>query len=61
LGRRSWIAPLERTCDEIRRAGFLIERLLEPRPVEAARALDPDEFERLQFAPGFLALRVVPL
>jgi SAM-dependent methyltransferase len=29
---RYWLAPLETTCEEIFAAGFLIERLLEPRP-----------------------------
>ena len=36
-----WLAPLQTTCEEIFRAGFLIERLLEPRPVPEAAAIDP--------------------
>jgi hypothetical protein len=40
---RYWLAPLERTCEEIFAAGFLIERLLEPRPVPEAAGIDPEE------------------
>jgi ubiquinone/menaquinone biosynthesis C-methylase UbiE len=29
---RYWLAPLEQTCEEIAQSGFLIGRLLEPRP-----------------------------
>jgi len=56
-----WLAPLETTCDEIFQAGFLIERLLEPRPVPEAAALDPEDYERLAREPsGFIAFRLVP-
>jgi SAM-dependent methyltransferase len=56
-----WLAPLEVTCREIAAAGFLIERLTEPRPLPAGEALDPDEYERLSREPrGFMAFRLVP-
>ena len=56
-----WLAPLETTCEEIFQAGFLIERLLEPRPVPEAAALDPEDYERLAREPsGFIAFRLVP-
>jgi SAM-dependent methyltransferase len=58
---RYWLAPLERTCEEIFAAGFLIERLLEPRPVPEAAAIDSDEFQKLAREPrGFLAFRLRP-
>ncbi|WP_020417965.1 trans-aconitate 2-methyltransferase [Amycolatopsis sp. ATCC 39116] len=58
---RYWLSPLEQTCEELRAAGFLVERLLEPRPSPAAEALDPERFERLSREPtGFLAIRAVP-
>lgn len=57
---RYWLAPLQQTCDEVFRAGFLIERLVEPRPTSEAADIDPEDYERLQRAPGFLALRLVP-
>jgi ubiquinone/menaquinone biosynthesis C-methylase UbiE len=57
---RYWLAPLERTCEELHEAGFLIERLREPRPVPEGRALDPEEYERLHREPrAFLALRAL--
>lgn len=40
---RYWLAPLERTCEELRPTGFLIERLLEPRPMAEAANLRPED------------------
>lgn len=58
---RYWLAPLEQTCAELRAAGFLIERLLEPRPQPAAADINPDAYARLLREPtGFLAIRAVP-
>jgi SAM-dependent methyltransferase len=58
---RYWLTPLETTCEEIFAAGFLIERLLEPRPVPEAAAIDPQEYERLAREPrGFMAFRLRP-
>jgi len=58
---RYWLAPLERTCEELHQAGFLIERLLEPRPTADAADIDPDTFGRLLREPvGFLAIRAIP-
>jgi SAM-dependent methyltransferase len=57
---RYWLAPLQTTCEEIFQAGFLIERLVEPRPVPEAAAVDPDDHERLNREPGFLAFRLRP-
>jgi SAM-dependent methyltransferase len=58
---RYWLAPLETICEEIYQAGFLIERLTEPRPVPEAAALDPVGYERLSREPrGFLAFRLRP-
>lgn len=53
--------PLQVTCEEIYQARFLIERLLEPRPVPEAAALYPKDYEQLTREPtGFLAFRLVP-
>lgn len=58
---RYWLAPLERTCEELHDAGFLIERLLEPRPTNEAADIDRDSYERLLREPtGFLAIRALP-
>jgi ubiquinone/menaquinone biosynthesis C-methylase UbiE len=57
---RYWLAPLERTCDELRQAGFLIEQLIEPRPVPQAEALRPETYRELHREPrGFLAIRAL--
>lgn len=58
---RYWLTPLEQTCDELHQAGFLIERLVEPRPDQAAAAIDQDKYDRLHREPtGFLAIRAIP-
>lgn len=57
---RYWLTPLERTCEELYQAGFLIERLWEPRPTSAGAAVAPDHYGRLSREPsGFLALRAL--
>jgi hypothetical protein len=45
---RYWLAPLERTCEELFEAGFLIGRLLEPRPAPTAAEID---FEDINACP----------
>lgn len=58
---RYWLAPLETTCEEFFDAGFVIERLLEPRPVPEAASIDPDEYQLLAREPrGFMAFRLRP-
>lgn len=58
---RYWLAPLEQTCEELYEAGFLIERLREPRPTAEAAEINRDDYERLIREPtGFLAIRAVP-
>lgn len=58
---RYWLAPLETTCEEIHQAGFLIERLLEPRPGPEAAAIDREDYEKLNREPrGFMAFRLRP-
>lgn len=57
---RYWLSPLEQTCEELHQAGFLIERLREPRPIREAQALRPEDYWRLHREPrGFLALRAL--
>ena len=59
--RVALLAPLETTCEEIFAAGFLIERLLAPRPVPGAVTIDRQEYERLTREPrGFIAFRLRP-
>ena len=58
---RYWLAPLETTCTEFAEAGFLIERLVEPRPLPEAATVDRDRYHRLATEPtGFIAFRLRP-
>ena len=50
--------PLDTTCDELAAAGFVIERLVEPRPSDAIRARDPGLFDRLSTRPDFIVFRL---
>lgn len=56
-----WLAPLQTTCEEIFEAGFVIERLREPRPAPEAAVIDPEDYEQLSREPrGFIAFRLRP-
>lgn len=58
---RHWVTSLELTCEELRAAGFLIERVVEPRPTPAAADINPETYQRLLREPtGLLALRALP-
>jgi SAM-dependent methyltransferase len=56
---RFWREPLTVLCDAVHRAGFLIERLVEPEPSDLIRERWPDDYDDLRRAPGFLALRLL--
>jgi SAM-dependent methyltransferase len=56
---RYWRQPLTALCDEVFRAGFLIERLVEPRPAASMQDRWPDLSDQLQRQPGLLDLRLV--
>lgn len=58
---RYWLTSLETTCAEFHEAGFVIERLIEPRPTIGAAAINPEEYARLQTEPGFIAFRLLPV
>ena len=53
--------PRCENCAELHDAGFLIERLTEPRPTPHAGTIDPARYGRLMREPaGFIAIRAVP-
>nr|WP_201447081.1 class I SAM-dependent methyltransferase [Conexibacter woesei] len=56
---RYWRQPLEAWCEEFADAGFLIERLVEPRPAPTMAARHPEVHQALERAPGFIAFRLV--
>jgi SAM-dependent methyltransferase len=51
---RYWRQPLGGSCAEFREAGFLIEQIVEPRPLPVMEELFPDSYRRLTRQPGFI-------
>lgn len=56
---RYWRLPLTATCAEFTNAGFLIERLVEPRPAQGMAERFPEDYEKLNREPGFINFRLV--
>jgi SAM-dependent methyltransferase len=56
-----WREPLSALCAAATDAGFVIERLIEPRPTESMRERFPSDFATLERLPGFLVLRLIKL
>lgn len=54
---RSLRRPLGELVSGLVDAGFVIDRLLEPRPTEEFMAADPEEYAKLMRRPGFLCVR----
>jgi hypothetical protein len=57
---RAWRRPLTAACREFRAAGFLIEELVEPRPVAEMGRRFPADYARLEREPAFIAFRLRP-
>jgi ubiquinone/menaquinone biosynthesis C-methylase UbiE len=55
---RYWRMPLDAFLAEILAAGFMLEQLVEPRPVPELAEVDPEAYEKLQTTPCFLAVKV---
>ncbi len=58
---RYWREPLSDLCGAATDAGFVIQRLVEPRAPEIMRERWPAEYDKLAQRPGFLALRLLAL
>jgi SAM-dependent methyltransferase len=54
-----WRESLTALCAAATSAGFLIEKLIEPRPAETMRERYPEEYAQLSREPGFLILRLL--
>lgn len=54
-----WRQPLEAWCQEFTDAGFLIERLVEPRPADSMALAHPDVHAHLEQTPGFIAFSLL--
>lgn len=50
----TWHKPISEIVHEARRAGFLIENLVEPRPLPAMRRIAPTDYEILRHIPQFV-------
>ena len=55
---RFWREPLSDLCAAATGAGFVIERIDEPRPAPSMRDRAPEDFAKLEREPGFLVLRL---
>lgn len=55
----SYRRPLAAVFNPLIDAGFRLDRVLEPLPVEAFRAAEPETYQRLMRQPGFLCIRAV--
>jgi ubiquinone/menaquinone biosynthesis C-methylase UbiE len=58
---RYWRESLADLCGAATESGFVIERLLEPRPAESMRSRSPADYDKLHHQPGFLILRLLKL
>jgi SAM-dependent methyltransferase len=49
--------PLSAALNPLVEAGFIVERILEPKPTEQFKQKDPDDYDELMKKPGFLCVR----
>jgi hypothetical protein len=54
-----WRQPLAAASEEIAAAGFLIERIHEPRPSAAMHQRYPEDAARLSDNPGFIVFSLI--
>ena len=57
--RAYWRQPLDATCAELTGNGFLIERIVEPRPSDDLRDRHPEVYADLAVTPGFIVFSLV--
>jgi SAM-dependent methyltransferase len=55
----SYRRPLEAMTNALAESGFLIERIVEPRPTIAYKKANPDGYARVSKRPSFLCMRAV--
>jgi ubiquinone/menaquinone biosynthesis C-methylase UbiE len=53
----SYRRPLAAMLNPLVKAGFVLDELLEPRPVAQFQAVNPDDYDKLMREPGFLCIR----
>jgi len=57
----SYRRPLESMIEPLHKAGFLVERILEPKPTEDYRRVDPEGHEKVSKRATFLCVRAIKL
>jgi SAM-dependent methyltransferase len=57
---RFYRRPISRIVNDLAEAGFAVERMVEPLPTEAFRALKPDAYASMLRQPQFLLIRARP-
>jgi SAM-dependent methyltransferase len=55
----SYRRPLSEVVNPLIRAGFVVDKILEPIPTEAFRQQAPEDYEELSRSPGFMCVRAV--
>lgn len=55
----AWRRPLEKMINPLLDAGLRLDRILEPKPTERFREVDPEHYEKLINRPIFLCVRAV--
>ncbi len=55
----SYRRPLQECLNPLLQNGFTLDKLLEPKPVEAFEALDPKHFKELNAFPAFMCIRAI--
>lgn len=55
----SYNRPLEEMIMPLSETGFQIQKILEPRPIEAFKEKEPKDYEELSKKPGFMCIRAI--
>jgi SAM-dependent methyltransferase len=55
----SYRRPLQACITPLTNNGFYVDALLEPKPVEEFRKLDPEDFRELNAFPAFMCMRAI--
>ena len=54
---RFYRKPLSAIASSLANTGFVIEQIIEPRPVEECKRLDPESYQKLSITPWFLIIQ----
>jgi SAM-dependent methyltransferase len=59
MGVTTWHKPISEIIDEASRVGFLVEKLIEPKPLEEMRGVSLKDFQKLSEVPYFMILKLL--